>query len=148
MIVVDYPAPAFRMQEKEGKGYIFDALRRSWLLLTPEEWVRQNFVQYLIQVKKYPAELIALEKEILLNGLKKRFDILVFDAGHQPWMLVECKAESVPLSEAVLEQALRYHITVPAQFLVITNGRETRAWKKEEGRLLEINELPRWPSAV
>ena len=144
MIVVEYPKPAFQVQEKEGKKYLFDTLRRSWLLLTPEEWVRQNFVQYLVLVKKYPATLIALEKELVLNGLKKRFDLLVFDKEHQPWMLVECKAESVALNPSVLEQALRYNLVVPVQFIVITNGAQTRAWEKTAGSLVELEELPDW----
>lgn len=142
MIVVHYPEPSFRTQEKNGKQYIFDGLRKTWLLLTPEEWVRQNFVQYLVQVKKYPATLIALEKEILLNGMKRRFDVLVFDRDHKPWMLIECKAESVALQEAVLQQALRYNITVPVNYIIITNGAETRGWQKGGAGLTELNELP------
>jgi hypothetical protein len=144
MIDVRYPEPRFRMKEEGGKRYLFDGLRRSWLLLTPEEWVRQNFVQYLLQELHYPASLIALEKEIRLHDLRKRFDVLVYDKDHRPWMLVECKAPEVPLSPAVLDQVLRYNISVPVHFIVITNGAGTIAWKKEEGRLVELAELPGW----
>jgi type I site-specific restriction endonuclease len=144
MIMVEYPEPVFQVQEKEGKKYLFDTLRRSWLLLTPEEWVRQNFVQYLTLVKKYPATLIALEKELVLNGLKKRFDLLVFNKAHQPWMLVECKAETVALNPSVLEQALRYNMVVPVQYIVITNGVQTRAWENKEGGLVELDVFPGW----
>lgn len=144
MIQVAYPVPDFRMQAEGERQFIFDNLRKSWLLLTPEEWVRQNFLQYLMQVKKYPATLIALEKEINLNGLKKRFDVLVYDPQHQPWMLVECKAETVPLNQSVLEQVLRYNLSLPVPFLVITNGSHTKAWKKEDGTLRELTELPEW----
>ena len=77
MLSINYPEPDFRIKKEEGKEFIFDALRRKWLLLTPEEWVRQNFIQYLIKIKKYPSSLIAIEKEIQLGELKKRFDILV-----------------------------------------------------------------------
>ena len=75
MIIVNYPEPAFRIKQEEGKDYIFDTIRKRWLLLTPEEWVRQNFIQYLVQVKGYPLSLIAVEKELRLGELKKRFDL-------------------------------------------------------------------------
>ncbi|RPD51907.1 type I restriction enzyme HsdR N-terminal domain-containing protein [Paracnuella aquatica] len=144
MIVVDYPAPDFRIKEDGAKKYVFDGLRRSWLLLTPEEWVRQNFVQYLVELLQYPTALIALEKELVLNGLKKRFDVLVYNNTHEPWMLVECKASSVALSAAVLEQALRYNMVLPVSFIVITNGTQTRAWQKTENGLVELDKLPEW----
>lgn len=76
-MIINFPEPGFRIKKEEGREYIFDALRKKWVALTPEEWVRQNFVQYLLQVKNYPASLIALEKEIKLGELKKRFDILI-----------------------------------------------------------------------
>ena len=144
MITVQYPEPGFRTRMQEGKRYIFDDIRKSWLLLTEEEWVRQNFVHYLVQGCSYPAAFIALEKEIYLNGLKKRFDILVYDAGHQPWLLVECKAPEVPLQEAVLQQALRYHQTVPVSYILLTNGGSTIGWKKTGGELKLIEEVPSW----
>src|SRR5687768_11971370 len=113
MIMVQYPEPQFRIKVENGKRFIFDSIRKIWLLLTEEEWVRQNFLNYLIATLKYPSALIALEKEIMLNDLKKRFDILVYNSSHQPWMMVECKASSIKLSEDVLQQLLRYNISVP-----------------------------------
>ncbi|RYZ00098.1 MAG: type I restriction enzyme HsdR N-terminal domain-containing protein [Chitinophagaceae bacterium] len=142
MIDVRYPEPQFRYREAGGKRQLFDGLRRSWVVLTPEEWVRQNFVAYLVSVLGYPATLIALEKEIRVGELRKRFDILVYNKDHEPWMLVECKAPEVPLAPHVLEQALRYHIAVPVDHIVITNGSATMAWKKEGGRLVELEQLP------
>ncbi len=139
---IPYPEPAFRIRQEGGKDFIFDALRKKWLLLTPEEWVRQNFVQYLLQVKNYSYTLIAIEKEIKLGELKKRFDILVYDNNHQPWMMVECKAASVKLNEKVLEQALRYNMSVPVEFIVITNGDTTYGWRMAEGKLELLEELP------
>lgn len=144
MIDVQYPQPQFRIRSEQGKKFIFDPLRRSWLLLTEEEWVRQNFVAYLSSVLSYPTAFIAVEKEIWLHELKKRFDILVYDSKHQPWLMVECKASSVMLGEDVLQQVLRYNISLPVQYLVITNGSSTLAWKKEGGELVEIGELPAW----
>lgn len=144
MIQIKYPEPQFSIEERQGKHYIFDALRKTWLVLTEEEWVRQNFVQYLVTVLQYPATVIALEKEILVNNLKKRFDVLVYDKNFKAWMLVECKSPEVPLNETVLQQVLRYSISVPAPFIVITNGKHTWAWKKEGGRLQVLTELPPW----
>jgi len=143
MIAVQYPEPQFRMTKENGKPYIFDAIRKTWLLLTEEEWVRQNFVNYLITQLHYPSTVIALEKEIVLNDLKKRFDILVYDKEHKPWILVECKEPKVSLSEDVLQQALRYNISVPVEYIVITNGSTTVGWKKEN-ELRLLTEMPDW----
>jgi hypothetical protein len=120
---------------------IFDELRKSWLRLTPEEWVRQNFVQFLVS-KNYPAALIALEKKIMVGEMMKRFDILVFDRQHEPFMMVECKAMNVLLGEEVLRQVLRYHSAVPVTFLVITNGTYCMAFKKEERELVALDDFP------
>lgn len=145
MIAVQYPEPQFRTKTKDGKPFIFDPIRKTWLLLTEEEWVRQNFINYLVVQLNYPAAFIALEKEIRLNELKKRFDILVYDRGHQPWMLVECKEPRVRLSEDVLQQVLRYNISVPVEFIIITNGTTTIGWRKLDGELSLITDLPSYP---
>jgi hypothetical protein len=142
MIRIGYPAFPFRIKEEEGREFIFDELRKQWLRLTPEEWVRQNFLQYLVQVKKYPASMVAIEKEIRLGELKKRFDILVYDVQHRPWLIVECKAMDVPLTEMVLQQALRYNMAVPVQYLVITNGHYCAGFLKEGTQLQPVDELP------
>ena len=132
------------MKEEGGRQYIFDGIRKTWLLLTEEEWVRQNFVRYLTETLHYPTELIALEKELLLNDLKKRFDILVYNKDYKPWMLIECKAPEVLLDDAVLQQLLRYNIGLPAPYLVITNGNNTFGWHKTDGTVHLIRELPAW----
>src|SRR5688572_10265941 len=142
MVTVQFPEPGFNIKKEGEKRFIFDTIRKTWLLLTEEEWVRQNFVAYLIKEKGYPSALIALEKEIVLNNLRKRFDILIYDASHQPWMLVECKAPAVNLTEEVLQQVLRYNISVPVRFIVITNGANTIAWEKTGTKLIQIDELP------
>ena len=144
MIRIDYPPHEFRTKKEQEAEIIFDEFRKRWVRLTPEEWVRQNFLQYLVQVKKYPKSLIAVEKEIELGELNKRFDILVYDNNHQPWMMIECKAMEVVLSEDVLQQVLRYSIAVPAPYLVVTNGSFCAGWKRENGQLAEQTELPDW----
>jgi hypothetical protein len=144
MIEIIYPEQKFRMKQENGIEYIFDQVRRVWLVLNEEEWVRQNFVQYLVQTLQYPSALIAVEKEILLGELKKRFDILVYNRDHQPWMLIECKAPGVKLEDPALLQVLRYNVSVPVRFLVITNGHYTYGWEKEGGDLRLIERLPDW----
>ena len=142
MLYIEYPHHPFRIKEENNLHLIFDEIRKKWIVLTPEEWVRQNFIQFLVQELKYPLELIAVEKEIQLGDLKKRFDILVYDRTHKPWMLIECKAGQINLDEKVLYQVLRYNISMPANFLVITNGQFTYAWEKISGELKEIQQMP------
>ena len=144
MIPVAYPEPHFKIKTEAGKQSIFCLIRKRWMVLTPEEWVRQNFLAYLISVLKYPATLIAVEKEISLGELNKRFDILVYNGLHQPWMMIECKEPEVGLNETVLQQALRYHISIPVEIIIITNGGSTIGWKKEGGELMMIKDFPAW----
>jgi len=142
MIKVEYPVHDFKIQREKDTDFIFDALRKRWFKLTPEEWVRQNFLQYVVQVKKYPGSLIAIEKEIFLGEIKKRCDIVVYSRISQPWMIIECKEMNERLSPKVLDQVLRYHITLPAKYLVITNGSYCIGFEKFEEQFHEINELP------
>jgi len=142
MISIQFPQPEFRLKKDANKEFIFDPLRKRWLLLTAEEWVRQNFVQYLIKIKNYPSTLIALEKEIQLGELKKRFDVLIYNKDHKPWMMIECKGREIRLNDAVLQQALRYNISVPVEFIVITNGNFTYGWQRSGTDLKLMNELP------
>jgi len=142
MVSITFPEHPFRIKKEGKKEFIFDPLRKKWIMLTPEEWVRQNFLQYLLQVKNYPAALIAIEKEIMLGELKKRFDILIYDTNHQPWMMIECKAMEVKLNEDVLQQVLRYNISIPVQYIVITNGSNSHIWVKNSSKLELISEIP------
>ena len=142
MIKLTFPQPAFRIKEEEGKELIFDEIRKQWVRLTPEEWVRQNFVQYLLQVLQYPAAYISIEKEIKLGERKKRFDLLVFDNMHRPWLMLECKAMDVDLTEQTVEQIVRYNMSVPVSFLVVSNGTYTYAWQKTEHAFDSIDQLP------
>lgn len=142
MITIQFPAPAFRLKNENGSEWIFDPIRKKWVVLTPEEWVRQNFIQYLTSNKDYPASVIAVEKEIRLGELKKRFDILVYDRELKPWMLIECKGLEIELNQAVLDQALRYNMSVPVDYILITNGKQTFGWFKGETGLIEIEKIP------
>jgi hypothetical protein len=144
MISVNFPEPVFKLKKEKGVEFIFDTIRKQWLVLNEEEWVRQNFIQYLIQTHQYPADFIAVEKEIMLGELKKRFDILVYDKNHKPWMLIECKGRGIKLEDPALLQVLRYNISVPVSFLIITNGHYTYGWEKENNQLQLIEKIPVW----
>jgi hypothetical protein len=141
MISINYPEYPFKIQKEAGKDCIFDPLRKTWVVLTPEEWVRQNFIQYLIQVKQYPASLIAIEKTIQLGELKKRFDIVVYK-NELPWILIECKEANVSLTEKTLEQILQYQQVIEASYLLMTNGHTTYGAKIETGKLHYLQSLP------
>ena len=144
MIKIDYPTYQPKVKKQLNKDVIFDEVRKQWVMLTPEEWVRQNFLHYLILVKKYPAALIAVEKEIFLGEVKKRFDIIVYDKNTQPWMLIECKEMNVALNQSVLSQVLRYNINLRVPYVVITNGSYCYGFSNVEGQLLEIQNLPNY----
>lgn len=142
MIKINYPAYQPKIKKATGKEFIFDVVRKRWVILTPEEWVRQNFLQYLIVIKNYPAALIAVEKTIELGDVKKRFDIVLYDNHHQPWMIIECKEMSVALDRKVLDQVLTYNIPLQVSYLVITNGSYCYAFEIADGQMKAIDTLP------
>ena len=108
-----------------SKEYLFDELRKKWILSTPEELVRQQFWKYLNIEKKYPISLIAIERKIVINGLNKRFDLLVFDKLGKPNIIVECKSPKVKIDQNTLDQVLSYQNKLAAKFIVLTNGLKT-----------------------
>jgi hypothetical protein len=142
MIRIEYPTYQPRIKKEGPIESIFDEFRKRWVILTPEEWVRQNFLQYLTKIRSYPASLIVIEKEISLGELKKRFDIVVYDKASKPWMIVECKEMNVVLDQQVLDQVLRYNIPMQVPYLIITNGSYCFAFENENGQLIELSELP------
>ena len=133
-----------KIKDIDGKPYIFDDLRKKFLLLTPEEIVRQNFLDYLIIEKKYSKNLIKLESGLKYNDLNKRTDILVYNRSGNPFLLVECKADSVPISQKTIEQASRYNLAIKAQYLCVTNGQKTYCFSVnfENNQSIQINEIP------
>lgn len=142
MIKIEFPKGKILTQQLEGINEIFDAVRKKWVVLSPEEWVRQNILQYLLVIKKYPRALMAVEKEIKLGELKKRCDIVIYNRQSEPWMIIECKEMNVVLSQKTIAQILRYHITLQSKFLIITNGSFSQGFEKREGKFVEINALP------
>lgn len=122
MIKLNLPNYKFNIKSNENKTLIFDKLRKKFLVLTPEEWVRQHFVSFLIEEKKYPISLIALEKQLVINNRTKRTDILIFNSLGNPYIIVECKAPSVKITQDAFDQIARYNLKLKADFLVVTNG--------------------------
>ena len=143
MILVDFPSYDFKVQSIGGKDQIFDPCRKKWVALTPEEWVRQNVLQYLIQVCKYPIELIAIEKTIQLGSLNKRFDILVYHEA-TPWMIIECKEAQTPLNEKTILQLLQYQQVLDAKYLIASNGHQTIGAEIKMGNLHMLQKFPNY----
>jgi hypothetical protein len=119
---LNLPPYPFKLTDQNGQLYIFDDLRKKSLLLTPEEWVRQHFVQYLVQVKGYPKTLIKLEGGLKQNGIARRSDIVVFNTSGQKILMVECKAPGVEITQKVFDQIARYNITHRSPVLAVSNG--------------------------
>ena len=143
MIRMDYPTPDFKTRtHTSGRPEIFDEIRKRWVRLSPEEWVRQNVIRWMISVKGYPRAMVAVEKEIRLGSLRKKFDVLLYDRAHRPWLMVECKAMDVPLTQDVLMQVLSYNMAIPVSHMVIINGNECHIISRREGG---VTWLDAWP---
>jgi len=112
----------FRFKNSKNKLLIFDEIRKKFVVLQPEEWVRQHCLQYLIKQKKYPKSLINVEKELLVNNLCKRYDIVVYNPDGSIYLIVECKAPSININQDTFDQIARYNMTLNATYLMVTNG--------------------------
>ena len=122
MHALNLPAYEARITINDGKRQIFDPLRKSYVALTPEEWVRQHFVNFLLNVKGFPATLMANEVAITLNGMKKRCDTVVYDKALKPRVIVEYKAPTVKITKEVFAQISRYNLTLKVDYLIVSNG--------------------------
>ena len=119
---LNFSSYSFRFKNSENKVSIFDQIRKKFIILTPEEWVRQHVVHYLLEEKKYPKSLINVEKVLKVNGLRKRYDVVVFKPDGSIFVLIECKAPQIKIGQATFDQIARYNMTLNAQFLMVTNG--------------------------
>ncbi len=119
---LNLPEHAFRITLKDEQHYIFDEIRKKHLVLTPEEWVRQHFIQFLIKVKGFPKTLIQVEGGLSLNQLQKRTDIVIFNSQGKRMMIIECKAPAIKITQSVFDQAARYNSVHKTKWLVVTNG--------------------------
>lgn len=129
---------------EDGRVKVFDPIRKIYCALTPEEEVRQKMLYYLVEQKKYPSGLIAVEYSIKVNNLPKRCDIVVFNKEAKPMMIVECKAESVPITQKVLDQAVRYYSGLNVEYLLLTNGKTMYCYRIdiENQKIESLSELP------
>ena len=141
---LNLPPHPFKITERDGVVFIFDELRKKHLVLTPEEWVRQHFIQHLILDKKFSKTLIQIEGGLILNQLQKRSDILVYNTAGEKLMLIECKAPKVKITQSVFDQASRYNSIHQAKWIVLTNGLQHVYAKMnlEKGSFLFTEEMP------
>jgi hypothetical protein len=135
------------LKKEQGKVYIFDNIRKKYLVLTPEEWVRQHFINYLIQDHKYPKSLIRIEGGVSYNKLQKRSDILIYNRQGKPWMLIECKSPTIKLSQKAFNQVAVYNMTIGAKYVAVTNGiiHYCYAGTNEGGEVIFLDEFPHFP---
>ena len=119
---LNFPSYNFRIKNSENNTYIFDVIRKKFVVLQPEEWVRQNCIQFLINEKNFPVNLINVEKVVRINGLNKRYDIIAYNSDGSIFLIVECKAPEVKISQSAFDQIARYNLTLKASYLMVTNG--------------------------
>ncbi|KAF0237823.1 MAG: hypothetical protein FD181_1586 [Prolixibacteraceae bacterium] len=119
---LNLPEYDFRIKTEDGKNLIFDGIRRKFVVLTPEEWVRQNFIQYLKTEKKYPETFMAVEKQIVVNHNQRRFDLLVYSRTGQPHLIAEFKAPNVKITQETFDQVVRYNMALRVEKVVVSNG--------------------------
>lgn len=122
MVQLNFPAYDFRFKNSENRCAIFDVIRKKFVVLTPEEWVRQHVVRFMLTEKKFPKSLINVEKLLTLNGLTKRYDVVGYNPNGSIRVLVECKAPHVKISQHTFDQIARYNMTLQSEFLMVTNG--------------------------
>ena len=121
-VPLNLPSFGLKIKEENGIYYIFDQIRKKYLVLTPEEWVRQNLIRFLIEVKKYPGSLMKIEGGLKLNNLQKRSDILLFNKNGKKIILVECKAPAVKITQDTFDQIARYNFVHKVEWLLVSNG--------------------------
>ena len=119
---LNFPKFEYRFKNTENKVSLFDVIRKKFVILQPEEWVRQHCIHYLIVHKKYPKSLINIEKELTINGLKKRYDIVIFNPDGSIFLIVECKAPKITINQTTFDQIARYNLALNAEYLMVTNG--------------------------
>lgn len=142
---LNLPSFSCKVKEVDGKPYIFDIIRRKFVSLSPEEWVRQHFIHLLIEHYRYPRSLFAVETGIYYHVLRKRSDIMVLGRDGSPFLLVECKAPAVSIKNNVFDQISRYNFTLKPKYLAVTNGLEHFCFcVREEGKIDFLDDLPRY----
>lgn len=119
---LQFPPYQFRLKNRENKPYIFDRIRKKFVRLTPEEWVRQHTIHFLIDTLKYPLSLINVEREIKIHNTRKRYDLVIYNPDGTLFLVVECKSYKTTISQATFDQIARYNLILQSQYLMVTNG--------------------------
>ena len=119
---LNFPDFNFSLKSKENKTYIFDIIRKKWLVLTPEEWVRQHCIQFLLKIKNVPLGFLQVERKLVINNTEKRYDLVVFNPDLSIALLVECKSPQVNLTQKAFDQIARYNTALKSEYLMLTNG--------------------------
>lgn len=145
MRVLNLPEFDCNLKKSEGKVWIFDVIRKKFVVLTPEEWVRQHLINYFINHLHYPRSLIKIEGGLLFNTLQKRSDLLIYDRAGLPWMLVECKSFDIKLDQKSVEQAATYNATVQAKYISLSNGLKHICFQTGLGEIAQLNSFPEFP---
>ena len=148
MIKLNFPDYQYSIKSKENKSYIFDPIRKKWLVLNPEEWVRQNCVQFLINEKKIPIGLLQVEKKIEVFNTVKRYDLVVFNTEKKISLLVECKSPSLKITQEAFDQIARYNTVIQSEYLMLTNGLDHFYYQMDfkEKKYIYLTDLPTYNS--
>ncbi|NJW51408.1 type I restriction enzyme HsdR N-terminal domain-containing protein [Salinimicrobium oceani] len=146
MHTLNFPQYSFRLKNSENKIAVFDELRKKFILLTPEEWVRQHVVQFLLQEKRFPKSLLNVEKQLKIHDLVKRYDIIAYQPDGGIHLVVECKAASVPITQETFDQIARYNLALQSKYLMVTNGLQHYFCRLdyENERYDFLPDLPEW----
>jgi hypothetical protein len=145
---LNLPQFDFRLKKEGGKHYIFDDIRKKFILLTPEEWVRQNFIRFLIEDKNYPRSLMAVEKQITINSKLFRFDLVGYQRSGQPFLIAEFKAPGVKITQQAFDQVVRYNMALKVKLVMVSNGLQhfVCAIDYENGNYHFLKEIPKFES--
>jgi hypothetical protein len=146
MDALNLPTYSFSVKSEGDRSYIFDPFRKKYVLLTPEEWVRQHFLQYLVREKGFPSSLMSVEKEFRFNRMKKRTDILAYNRKGEPLLLAECKSPNVRVTREAFQQVGLYNLTYKVPWLVVTNGMKHYCCRfdEAEGKYRFVDRIPEW----
>lgn len=150
MHLLNLPAYACKLKHSPEQSLIFDLIRRKYVVLTPEEWVRQHFINYLVHHLQYPKALIAVERGTSYHQLAKRTDLCVYGPDRLPLLLVECKATEVAITAQVVKQASAYNKTLQARYVVLTNGRDHYCWQVDHHQqsYAQLDRIPAYPELL
>ena len=144
MVVLNLPQIEYNIRKNTGKAEIFDVIRRKFVSLTPEEWVRQHMIHFLLKERNYPRGLMKVESGLDYHKRQKRSDILIYDREAKPLLVVECKTFQQPLTQAAMTQAAVYNKTLKARYLVITNGMKHYCAEVDRDSITQLKDIPFW----